>query len=115
VNLSDLRGTNTNGKGSAAIRELILEARKRQEERFARYGSKIKTNAEMSSKQVGDLISFAPGVEDFLRTLDKTRLSPRGYYRLLKTAQTIADLEESGHVTAGHLAEAFGYRLREEI
>jgi len=46
--------------------------------------------------------------------LAKAKLSPRGYYRLLKTAQTIADLDEKEKVSAGHLAEAFSYRLREE-
>lgn len=71
--------------------------------------------------------------EEFLKTLDKTRLSPRGYYRLLKVARTIADLEEASEeaptlqggrgpdrnvgkkVSTEHLAEAFSYRLREEI
>jgi len=45
----------------------------------------------------------------------RSRLSPRGYYRLLKTARTIADLENQEKVSAEHLAEAFSYRLREEV
>ena len=53
--------------------------------------------------------------EEFLRMLDKSRLSPRGYYRLLKVARTIADLEEKEKVSAEHLAEAFSYRLKEEV
>jgi len=44
-----------------------------------------------------------------------SRLSPRGYYRLLKTARTIADLESEDKVSTEHLAEAFSYRLREEV
>jgi predicted ATPase with chaperone activity len=31
----------------------------------------------------------------------------------LKTARTIADLEDSADTKAEHLAEAFGFRLRE--
>jgi predicted ATPase with chaperone activity len=34
---------------------------------------------------------------------------------LLKVARTIADLDEKENVAAEHLAEAFGYRLKEEL
>ena len=69
----------------------------------------------MSSKQTEEFVKFEPGAEKFLETLDKSRLSPRGYYRLLKTARTIADLENQERVSTEHLAEAFSYRLREEV
>ncbi|MBI4119444.1 MAG: ATP-binding protein, partial [Parcubacteria group bacterium] len=41
-------------------------------------------------------------------------ISARGYYRILKTARTIADLEPSENVTTEHIAEAFGYRIRDK-
>lgn len=68
----------------------------------------------MSSKQAEELADMDASAEKFIVTLDKARLSPRGYYRLLKTARTIADLDESEKISAGNLAEAFSYRLREE-
>jgi len=40
-------------------------------------------------------------------------VSARGYYRILKMAQTIADLERAPAVQVAHFAEAFQYRLRE--
>ena len=69
----------------------------------------------MSAKQAEELIQLEPAAENFLKTFDKARLSPRGYYRLLKVARTIADLEEKEGVSENHLAEAFSYRLREEV
>ena len=98
---------------SPKIKNQIEAARKIQNERFKKL--KTKTNSEMSSRQAEEMISFAPGAEKFLETLDRSRLSPRGYYRLLKTARTIADLENQEKVSAEHLAEAFSYRLREEV
>lgn len=98
---------------SPAIKAQVEAARQIQTERFGNL--KIKTNSEMSSKQTEEMVNLEPAAENFLKTLDKSRLSPRGYYRLLKVARTIADLEQNEGVSENHLAEAFGYRLREEI
>jgi len=61
-----------------------------------------------------ELIRLGEREEEFLKTaLEKSMLSARGYYRLLKTARTIADLEASESVRVPHLAEALSYRIRE--
>jgi magnesium chelatase family protein len=98
---------------SASIKEKVERAREIQSQRFA--SKTIRTNSEMSSRQVQELAKIDSEGQRFLETLDKARLSPRGYYRLLKVARTIADLEEKEKVTPDHLAEAFGYRLKEEL
>ena len=82
-------------------------------ERFKRLN--IMTNAEMSSREAQSMARLLPDAEKFLETFDKSRISPRGYYRILKVARTIADLEACKCVSAEHLAEAFSYRLREEV
>lgn len=118
INIAELREKKTKDGRSASqrIKEQIERARRTQTERLSKLsGKKIQTNAEMSSKQTEELINLEPAAEQFLGTLDKARLSPRGYYRLLKTARTIADLEVQDKVSAEHLAEAFSYRLKEEI
>lgn len=96
------------------IREAVARARNIQNKRFAGEGLRIYTNSEMSAKQCDELISLGNEEEEFLKTaLEKSMLSARGYYRLLKTARTIADLEEAEQVRVPHLAEAFSYRLKE--
>ena len=92
---------------SAAIKECVIRARAAQ---VARYG---KLNGELSSRESQELIAMDAEARLFLETLDHSHLSPRGYYRLLKIARTIADLEEKGAVSSEHLAEAFSYRLKE--
>ncbi|MBI4085797.1 MAG: YifB family Mg chelatase-like AAA ATPase [Candidatus Liptonbacteria bacterium] len=113
VKIAELREKRAVEPMSGKIKKNVENARKIQEHRFKKL--KIKTNAEMSSKQAEEFGALDASAEKFLSTLDKTRLSPRGYYRLLKTARTIADLEARESVSAEHLAEAYSYRLREEI
>ena len=97
-----------NGRGeSAAIKEHITHARTVQLERYK------KLNAELSSREAQEMIKMDQSARVFLETLDDAHLSPRGYYRLLKVARTIADLEGKNETTSEHLAEAFSYRLRE--
>ena len=116
VALISLREKNSTGQESPQFRKKIEAARKIQERRLRKGGSQgARLNAEMTSKQTDELVSLETEAESFLNTLENAKLSPRGYYRLLKTARTIADLEESEKISANHLAEAFSYRLKEEI
>lgn len=97
------------------FQELIKRARERQGERFKTSGLNIFTNAEMRSKDVETLVNLDNEAETFLkRIIEKSSISNRGYYRILKIAQTMADLEEALMVSASHLGEAFQYRMRGE-
>ncbi len=97
------------------LSRLVVGARARQTERFKKVGSDNLTNAEMSSKECEELIDISDEADEFVKTIfDKYPISTRGYYRLLKTAQTIADIEESEQVKQPHIAEAFQLRIREE-
>lgn len=88
-------------------------ARQLQRERFKKHGFKIFTNGEMSSRQADQIIKLEDEAEKFLKeTLEKNFISARGYYRILKVAQTIADLDRAPNVKTEHLAEAFQYRLK---
>ena len=95
------------------IRNSIIKARKIQKARLAK--TKRTLNAEMSSKECDKFIKLSPEGEHLLEAaFKKSAISPRGYYRILKTARTIADLEASEVVSPDHIAEAFSYRLREK-
>ena len=40
----------------------------------------------------------------------KMRLSARAYHKILKTARTIADLEQEEEIKEAHISEALRYR-----
>ena len=99
---------------SDAVREQVLNARLIQARRFTDIIPRIYTNAEMPSKLADKVVQLDDAGKQFVkRMLEKSFISARGYYRMLKTARTIADLEGSDKVTNNHLSEAFQYRIRE--
>jgi magnesium chelatase family protein len=111
TNFENLKGDRPTSGG--LLKDSVKRARAVQQRRFAK-NPKIMTNAELSSKDCDELISLTEGADKFLKEIfEKSLLSGRGYYRLLKTARTIADLEEKGVVEPNHIAEAFQLRVRE--
>lgn len=112
--------------GRIAIKELQREARRNQQRnesdvlkirithaRSIQLDRRGQLNGELSSRKIQELINMDQHARAFLEALNIGYLSPRGYYRLLKIARTIADLEEKDAVAPEHLAEAFSYRLKE--
>ena len=93
----------------------VIMAREIQKKRFSAADTNKLVNAEMSSKECEELIAITEEADEFIKAIfDKYPVSTRGYYRLLKTARTIADLEGSEKVEKPHVAEAFQLRIREE-
>jgi magnesium chelatase family protein len=117
IALSELRNRDEDAMESALVKAKVVAARTVQMERFRKMpdGEKLATNADLSARQIEQVANLNISAENFLETLSGSYLSPRGYYRMLKVARTIADIEEKKQVDAEHLAEAFSYRLREEI
>ncbi|MDO8516192.1 MAG: YifB family Mg chelatase-like AAA ATPase [bacterium] len=113
VKLDELRTKKQEAPQSPDIKKAVETARRRQAGRLEKLG--LITNAEMSSRQAERITRLDASAEDFLNTLSNGKLSPRSYYRLIKVARTIADLEGKEEVKAEHLAEAYSYRLKEEI
>ena len=100
---------------SRDIKGQVKRARETQGRRFKNAGLKIMTNSEMSSKECEELVLLTRDADEFVKNIyDKSLLSTRGYYRILKTARTIADLDEKENVDAKHIAEAFQMRIKEE-
>ena len=76
-----------------------------------RYGSGKKRNSSLTSSEVKRLIPISPEVKKLLNTAaDKLGLSPRSYFKILKVARTIADLDGSQDVKVTHVSEALRYR-----
>lgn len=105
--------------GSGQREKYIKQIERARERQRARLGQTKRrgafVNAEMSSKEVDELVRLSPEAKSFISQIfEKELVSARGYYRVLKTAQTIADLDEKDEVQKAHVAEAFQYRLREQ-
>lgn len=97
------------------LKAKIAAAAKIQAERFQNARPKIYANSEMDSRQTDEFIQLDGAAENFLKNiLEKSFISGRGYYRLLKISRTIADFENSPKITVEHLAEAYQYRVRED-
>ncbi|MBI4240020.1 ATP-binding protein, partial [Candidatus Uhrbacteria bacterium] len=96
---------------SALLREKVEKARARQRERFS--GEGITTNAEMSSSRVERCCRLDVQAEQLMKmALEKLALSARSYFRVLKVARTIADLDGCDDITHEHVAESLQYRPR---
>jgi magnesium chelatase family protein len=96
------------GEKSVAVRQRVLAARKRQEER---HGDAL-WNALLSSRQVREeVILDGAGQKLLERATERMGLSVRGVDKVLRVARTIADLEGSDRVGPHHVGEAITYRV----
>lgn len=96
-------------KTSAEIKTQIEQARTFGKKRFT--GTKKTYNAEMSNEDVEKYCILEPEADAFIKSaMERLQLSTRIYFRILKLARTIADLEGSEDIKLPHLAEALSYR-----
>lgn len=97
-------------ESSREVARRVCSARSRQAARFK--GEGISTNAEMSNRQTE---KYCPLDEECRQTLERimksTGMSLRAWFRIIKVARTIADLEGEERIRPGHIMEASGYRL----
>lgn len=92
------------------VKNNITEAILRQK---ARYGRDGVYNSSLSSFEVSQKIKMEPQAEKLLASAsEKLNLSARSYFKTIKVAQTIADLDNSNIILVKHLAEALNYRKR---
>ena len=103
---------------SGSIRDRVLAARERQDERFSRFGTEtsrkrtpVHNNAQMSSQQIRLFCELNTDAERLLeRAMQQQGLSARAHDRILKVARTVADLEGAQDIAVKHIAEAIQYR-----
>lgn len=94
---------------SEIIRQQVEKARKIQKQRFN--DQRIFVNSEMNNRQIEKYCRLdMSGKSLFAQAVAKLSFSPRGYFRTLKVARTVADLDNSKNIKSPHLAEALQYR-----
>ena len=98
------------GEPSARVRERVVRARRRQQERFAGR-SRVTCNARMTSRDLKRWCALDENTLEMLKlAMSDMNLSARAYDRVLKVARTIADLDESDRITPDNLGEAIQLR-----
>ncbi len=105
---------NFKGEDSKTVRERVLTAYRIQRERFK--NSVTDFNGRMTNAQVESycINMMNQEAKKLLKSaVDKFNLSGRAYFRLLKVARTIADLEQSEFLRAEHIAQALQFRIQE--
>ncbi len=96
-------------ESSDKIRERVEHARKIQQKRFEKTG--CTTNSEMKSKEIKLFCQLDTDSQKLLgQAVEKFGLSARSYYRIIKLARTIADIECKESIALAHVAEALQYR-----
>jgi len=110
VDYKKLGGEGT-GERSERIKARVITARENQKNRFKKFGKNLKTNSEMSVRDLSSMVKLSKEVRDLLDdSAERLALSARAYHRVIKIARTIADLESSEEVKANHILEAIQYR-----
>ncbi len=99
------------GEKSEWIKKRVEKARGIQRERFSKLDKNIKTNSEMSVRDLSDTVKLKEEVRNLLdESAEKLALSARAYHRVIKIARTIADMDNSEEVDSRHILEALQYR-----
>lgn len=117
-----------NGTDSCTLREGVMVAREfaqwRQKKALAKktntftFGqdSFCLTSKKMSTQDIIDSCGLAKDTKDFVIEMAETNhLSGRALVNTLRVSRTIADLGQSEAVQVNHVAEALGFRIRDEI
>jgi magnesium chelatase family protein len=98
------------GETSAQIRDRVVAARRRQQERFADK-PKITCNARMGTRELKQYCAIDETTLELLKfAMSDLNLSARAYDRVLKVARTIADLASSDRIRSEDISEAIQYR-----
>ena len=96
----------SSSKNSDCMRDRVTRARQRQLDRAG------KTNAALGQSEILSLCRLSARDEDYLKqAMQQLKLSTRAFFRILRMARTIADLDDAADIQKQHLLEAIAFRF----
>jgi len=100
-----------NGEASKQIQKRIEKAVSVQQKRFKK--TSIQNNSEMDNKILQKLCPLNEKSQNLMeQAISQFDFSARAYFRIIKLARTIADLEQSKDIKQCHISEALQYRIK---
>lgn len=91
------------------VLEKIKIARNIQKNRLKKYG--IKYNSQMNNELVNKFCELSTSSKQILETVyRKENITTRSYFKILKIARTIADLDNKDKINDEHIMEVINYR-----
>lgn len=108
VKTSDLLLSNNLAESSKTVATRVARARARQRQRLGRV-----LNGQISNQQVKNLCRLSDSAQNILsQATDRLAMSARAYFKVLKVARTIADLDNREKIEESDILEAIRYRSR---
>lgn len=100
-------------ESSVDIRKRVENVHYIQKKRYKNEG--ILFNSELKAGMIKKYCTMEDEAREFLkRTFDTLDFSARAYHKVLKTARTLADMDESSKIKREHISEALCYRTADK-
>lgn len=111
IDTSVLLSSSLNTDTTNVVKNNITDAIKAQ---HLRYGNSNIFNASLSTHQIATKLTLSTKAKQILDSaVNSLDLSARSYFKVIKVAQTIADLEQSLDIKTSHITEALSYRYKQ--
>lgn len=96
-----------NNMDSGIMKNIVKTSIERQRRRQG-----LKYNSQLSVDEIRRYCRLGKEESQFINdAYTRFELSMRGYYKVIKIARTIADIDGSDSIDINHLAEALAYRM----
>lgn len=106
----EIRNVNDDEMSSRDMKKIVARTFEIQKERYK--GCEFFLNSRLKSDMIDKFCRLSPDANQLLKfAYDRYDMSARSYYRIIKVARTIADVEECEIIEESHIYEALGYRM----
>ncbi len=113
IDYDKLSAKKSTAENSNSILNRVLSARNKQSARFHKFNINKCFNSEMNAQDIENIIQLEDDARALLTISAKRfELSGRAFHRVIKVAQTIADLAEADIILKEHILEALQYRQK---